>query len=145
MNPLIRPWRHLFDFKGRATRSEYLLFNVTGVIAVMAALLISGVVLGLVSALLHLAPPTRNGGAIIIIVMLIYLTFFIMHIAIGVRRLHDQGEPGIKYLLNFIPFIGFVFWIMMVLKRGDDFENDYGPDPRQPEQAPTEDLGGVFS
>ena len=145
MNPLIRPWRHLFDFKGRATRTEYLLFHLTGVVAVMVALLISGIIWGLVSALLNGRGPERNSPGVLIIVVLIYLTFFITHIAIGVRRLHDQGEPGVKYLLNFIPFVGFIFWLMMVLKRGDDFENDYGQDPRQPERAPTEELGSLFS
>jgi|GEM_PF-1208605 len=144
MNPLVRPWLHLFDFKGRATRSEYLLFHVTGVLAAMATLLVSGIMLGVISALLGDPNPARGPGPIILTI-LIYGLFVITHIAIGVRRLHDHGEPGIKYLLNAIPLIGFFFWLVMVFKRGDDFENDYGPDPRQPDGQRTGDLGGVFS
>jgi hypothetical protein len=33
----------------------------------------------------------------------------------------------------------------MVFTPGENFENEYGPDPRQPEQIGQGDLGGVFS
>lgn len=144
MNPLIRPWRHLFDFNGRATRTEYLLFHITGI----AALFVLGMVLGLIAAMIG---DTRSDGpnpaaAIVMIPLLIgYLVFVVTHIAIGVRRLHDHGEPGIKYLLTFIPLVGIFFLLMMIFTAGHDFENDYGPDPRQPDQGTGDELGGVFS
>lgn len=141
MNPLIRPWRHLFDFKGRATRGEYLLFHVTGVVALMVFVAI----LSLVSSLIFGLGANRGSNVAVIAVLISYLLFFVTHIAIGIRRLHDQGEPGVKYLLTFIPLFGIFFWLMMILTAGQDFENDYGPDPRQPENAGADELGGVFS
>jgi uncharacterized membrane protein YhaH (DUF805 family) len=141
MNPLIRPWRHLFDFKGRATRTEYILFHVTGVVALM----IGVATFSFLHSLIFGLDPNRRDGIAVAMVLIVYLAFIVTHVAIGVRRLHDQGEPGVKYLLTFIPLIGFFFWLMMVLTTGQDFENDYGPDPRQPETAGVDELGGVFS
>jgi uncharacterized membrane protein YhaH (DUF805 family) len=143
MNPLTRPWRHLFDFSGRATRTEYLLFHVIGFVAVM----IAGTIVGVIAALIDGGNPHNAGGDYLLIpaIILSYGVFLVTHIAIAVRRLHDHGEPGIKYLLTFIPLIGIVFWFMLVFTRGDDFENDYGYDPRQGEPVATSDLSGVFS
>lgn len=84
-------------------------------------------------------------SAFALLFLLFYLLFVIGHISISVRRLHDHGEPGIKYLLTFIPLIGIVFWLMMVFTVGNDFENEYGPDPRQPTTASSAELDQVFS
>jgi len=149
MNPLIRPWRHLFDFRGRATRTEYGLYHLTA-IALFVALetIFVAIKIGLSGS----AGPVHNNPASMMVSLIGGLTFliglpllYVAHIAISIRRLHDHGEPGIKFLLTFIPLIGIIFWLMMVFTRGDDFENDYGPDPRQPEAVGGSELGGVFS
>lgn len=146
MNPLVRPWRQVFDFSGRATRTEYGLFHLSA---------FGGFVL---LQLLPLAMGIRGGlggkpGVFAIIVMVVlslvslalFFAALIGHFSISVRRLHDHGEPGVKYFLTWIPFIGFIFWLMLVFARGNDWENDYGPDPRQPGQDSVEALGSVFS
>jgi uncharacterized membrane protein YhaH (DUF805 family) len=149
MNPLIRPWRHLFDFKGRATRTEYGLYHITAIVLFIALqLLFAGINAGLTGG--H--PESANGDPVAMVVTMVGAVaillamplLYIGHIAISLRRLHDHGEPGIKFLLTFIPLAGIIFWLMMVFTRGDDFENDYGPDPRQPEAAGNQ-LDGVFS
>ena len=48
-------------------------------------------------------------------------------------------------LLTFIPLVGIVLWALLVFTRGTDGENDYGHDPRHPEQVSTAMLGSVFS
>jgi uncharacterized membrane protein YhaH (DUF805 family) len=148
MNPLLRPWRQVFDFKGRATRTEYLLFHVSILIGVVA--------LGFVVELLDqagLMPPEGGGGTQVqelaggifgVVFFGMFVILLIGHFAIGVRRLHDHGDPGVKYLLTFIPFIGWIFYLMMIFSRGDDYENEYGYDPRNPNAEP-ENLGEVFS
>ncbi|CAN5344001.1 DUF805 domain-containing protein [soil metagenome] len=147
MNPLVRPWRHVFDFSGRATRTEYGLFHLSAFVAY--------IVLGVLPITMLDVRGGRAGdpevAAITIIAVMALLSLALMitaligHISIAIRRLHDHGEPGIKYLMTFIPFIGFIFWLMLMLTRGDDYDNDYGPDPRQPEQDSVEALGSVFS
>jgi uncharacterized membrane protein YhaH (DUF805 family) len=148
MNPLIRPWRQLFSFSGRATRTEYLLFHVTAIVA----LIVVGMGIDLIAAAtvwLTGTPGTPGQGIgdtiMIGLLGIMYLLLLVAHLAICIRRLHDQGEPGIKFLLNFIPLIGWIFYLMMIFKAGDDDENDYGHDPRQGDPVATEELGGVFS
>lgn len=150
MNPLIRPWRHLFDFKGRATRTEYGLYHLTAVVLFFVLqLLLVGVNAGLTGG--H--PESMSGHPMtivasiveVVVMLLALLLFYVGHIAISVRRLHDHGEPGVKFLLTFIPLAGIIFWLMMVFTPGEYIENEYGPDPRQPEQVGQGDLGGVFS
>jgi uncharacterized membrane protein YhaH (DUF805 family) len=150
MNPFIRPWRHLFDFKGRASRTEYGLFHITAIAAY--------IVVGILPVMMldtrgngagHAAEPGALAiGIILILALMSTVLFFaalIGHLSVTVRRLHDQGEPWLRYLLTFIPFIGFIFWLIMVFKAGDDYENDYGPDPRLGEEESVEALGSVFS
>ena len=149
MNPLIRPWLRVFDFGGRATRTEYALFHVTAIAAVLG----SQTLLGLFTlAVFGPDGPIELSTATIAASMLfsamwltIVLTSIVGHFSVAVRRLHDHGEPGTRYLLTFIPLIGVLFWLMLVLAQGHDFENEYGPDPRSPAPDTVEDLDRVFS
>jgi len=149
MNRIMRPWRQVFDFSSRATRTEYGPFHITAVIGFFGMSFLSG----LAQALLG-QPGTQSAATIVSLAIVTILAIasvlgllaaVIGHVSIAIRRLHDHGEPWVKYLLTFIPFIGFIFWLMLVFTRGDDYENDYGPDPRLPEQESVETLGSVFS
>jgi uncharacterized membrane protein YhaH (DUF805 family) len=149
MKPLIRPWRDPFDFKGRSTRTEYGLYHLTAIalfIALETIFIAINIGLSGPAGAAHSNPVAMVisliGGLIFIVGLPL---LYVAHVAISIRRLHDQGQPGIRFLLTFIPFIGIIFWLMMVFTRGDDFENDYGPDPRQPEAVGDNELGGVFS
>lgn len=147
MNPIIRPWRQVLDFRGRATRTEYALFHVSGIIGLILFQLVSIFVTAAMGGVdSGTATAVQMGMALMFGIgsLVLVASFLIGHVSIGIRRLHDHGEPGLKYLLTFIPLIGFIFWLMMIFTRGDDYENDYGPDPREPEQIGTEQLGAVF-
>jgi len=148
MNPFVRPWRHLFDFNGRASRTEYWLFHLGVVLLYFAASLVFALVALLVVAVT--GPARRTGDDVMMVVAMIqmgifFLVFLIGHLSVTIRRIHDQNEPGIKYLLTFIPLAGFVFWLIFAFTAGTDGENDYGYDPRHPEPASVDQLGSVFS
>lgn len=149
MSPFIRPWRQVADFSGRATRTEYGLFHITAVIGFFGLTFLSVILRGLLgqpdigSALGIMSSAVTLLLALASVFLLV--ATLIGHVSIAIRRLHDHGEPGIKYLLTFIPLVGFIFYLMLVFSRGDDFENDYGPDPRRPEQDSPETLATVFS
>ena len=148
MNPFVRPWRHLFDFRGRASRTEYGLFHITAVVAYIVLGILPVMMIDFHGGRQDADPGPLAIGIISILGLLSMVLFFaalIGHLSVTVRRLHDQGEPWLRYLLTFIPFIGFIFWLILVFARGDDYENDYGPDPRLPEQESVETLGSVFS
>ena len=149
MNPIVRPWRQVFDFRGRATRTEYALFHVTAILLLIAFEVLT-VLMRLVffpGAATSQPGPAQITFAVIVgmVLFALFVVVLIGHVSIAIRRLHDHGEPWLKYLLTFIPLIGFIFWIMLVFTRGDDDENDYGPDPRKPAVVGVDELGSVFS
>ncbi|TFI56518.1 DUF805 domain-containing protein [Sphingomonas parva] len=134
---LLRPWRHLFDFQGRSTRTEYWLFMLQ----------IAAIAMVLVMLLVMLAGSLGEGiGAASLLVIIPFAFFaFIAGLSAAVRRLHDQDLSGWFYLINLIPYLGgFIFLIMMLLP-GTDGENRFGPNPRDPEQRGTDEVAGIFS
>jgi len=148
VNPFIRPWRHLFDFNGRASRTEYGLFHVGVVLLYFAVSLVFALIALLVAVLTGSVEHVGSGIYFVISIVEIvvfFLIFLIGHLSVTIRRLHDHNEPGLKYLLTFIPFVGIIFWALLVFTRGTEGENDYGHDPRQPEPVSTEKLESVFS
>jgi uncharacterized membrane protein YhaH (DUF805 family) len=148
MDVLIRPWRRFFDFRGRATRTEYVLFHVTGIFAFVAVEFVFVAIARLLTGAKpdDLGPAGDAFFAVMAVGMIVLtITFLIGHFSVAVRRLHDHSEPGLKYLMTFIPVIGFIFWLMLVFTRGDEFENEYGPDPRQPAPLQSRELDEVFS
>ncbi|WP_308587661.1 DUF805 domain-containing protein [uncultured Parabacteroides sp.] len=50
-------------------------------------------------------------------------------IAISVRRLHDIGKSGWYYLWNFVPYIGWLYLLILLSKKGICGYNEYGSDP----------------
>lgn len=80
-------WKRLFDFRGRAKRSEYWLLTIGIWIALAVLLLVSillRAVIGVVASL-FMAPAVLIGVAAIV--------------AVSVRRLHDRGKSGWWLLL----------------------------------------------
>lgn len=147
MNPFIRPWRHLFDFRWRASRREYALFHLGIVLFYFLVSTLS--LLGIALGFAFFGHP-GNDGTIVGVTWLIefglfLLAFVIGHVSVSVRRLHDHNQPWIKYLFTLIPLVGIAFWALLVFTRGSEGENDYGHDPRGPEPVSTAMLGSVFS
>ncbi len=147
MNPFIRPWRHLFDFRGRASRREYALFHFGVVVAylLVSTLSLIGVAIGFRFFAHSADSGTVLGVAWVIEAGLFLLVFLIGHLSVSIRRLHDQGKPWLAYLFTLIPLVGLAFWALLVFTRGSEGENDYGHDPRLPTPISTAMLGSVFS
>ena len=49
---------------------------------------------------------------------------------VNVRRLHDTDRSGWNLLLNFIPLIGFIVFLVYCLQQGTQGENRLGRDSR---------------
>lgn len=147
MNPVTRPWRHLFDFRGRSSRREYALFHL-GI--VLFYLLVSALTLVGVALAFAFFGHGDDGGTVVGVMWVIeaglfLLVFLVGHLSVSIRRLHDHNEPGMGFILTLIPVIGLIFWALLVFTRGSVGENDYGHDPRLPEPVSTALLGSVFS
>jgi uncharacterized membrane protein YhaH (DUF805 family) len=115
------------DFNGRARRTEYWMFTLFNVIAV--------VVLTLVDVLLGTATATSSGtgfsASLGLFSGLYSLAVLIPSLAVTVRRLHDQDKSGWFILLGLIPFVGGIIVLVFMCLEGTRGPNRFGPDPKQ--------------
>ncbi len=51
--------------------------------------------------------------------------------AVTVRRLHDTNRSGWTILLQLIPYIGGIIFIIFLALNGNSGSNYYGPDPKE--------------
>lgn len=50
-------------------------------------------------------------------------------VCITIKRLHDLGRSGWHMLLFFVPLYNLYLGLVLLLKKGTDGANDFGPDP----------------
>jgi uncharacterized membrane protein YhaH (DUF805 family) len=101
------------DFSGRARRSEYWFFSL----AILLAYVVCFVIMAAVRPL----------GLLLLVVLV--LGAIVPGLAVSIRRLHDTGRAGVWILVNFIPLVGgIIFLVFMVQDSGPD--NEFGPNPK---------------
>lgn len=102
------------DFKGRARRKEYWMFLLFNMIFTYALLFLETLIYG-----------------IPILTVLYSLVVLVPSLAVVVRRLHDIGKSGAYFFVGFIPLIGGIWLLILMVTAGEVGENQYGPDPKQ--------------
>lgn len=120
MNWYLLALKKYADFNGRARRKEYWMFFLFSIIFAIAAMILDNL-LGLNF------DPIPYGT----IYMLYTLGTLIPSIAVGVRRLHDIGKSGWMILVSLIPFIGFIWLIVLFVTDSQPGSNEYGPNPKE--------------
>ena len=115
------------DFSGRASRSEFWLFQLLNMFVVLGA-----------TALIVI----REGGTFVVgvgILALWVLIAFVPALAVTVRRFHDHNISGwwavVLYAVGLIPYVGLLanLGMLWVVARGGTWgPNNYGPDPVNP-------------
>lgn len=98
-----------FVFEGRASRSEYWWFQL------------------IVSPSYFISEVLDN--EISFFFLGITLLTLIPAISVGVRRLHDTNRSGFFLLISFIPFIGGLILLFLLIPVGTKGKNRFGPDP----------------
>lgn len=109
-------WDKKFDFKTRASRSEYWWFVAgCGLIGFVAGVL-DGILFGLENPIGYIA-------------IIIQLAILIPSIAVTARRLQDRGRNGWNQLwsLTIIGIIPVIYWTLMPAK---EKKNKWGVNPR---------------
>jgi len=114
--------RQYADFNGRARRKEYWMFMLFNLLFTFAIPYIGGYICSLLR--IHTYNP------IYLIVALYVFALTIPQFAVSIRRLHDIGKSGYMVFITFIPFIGSLWLIILMLKEGNPGPNKYGPDPK---------------
>jgi uncharacterized membrane protein YhaH (DUF805 family) len=111
------------QFSGRARRKEFWMF-------VLISTIIS-IILSFIDRLIGTGYSNGSGG----LLQSIYsLAVLLPTIAVGVRRMHDTGRSGWWVLINLIPCIGWIWYIVLAAQEGVAGDNQYGPDPKAAER-----------
>ena len=110
------------QFTGRAGRSEFWLFVLVNFVITMVLYILTIVAAAAGSSTLAL---------VTYILLLVYaLATCVPSIAVGVRRLHDIGKEGVWFCVNFIPFVGGIWYLYLCAQEGERTENRFGePQP----------------
>ena len=98
-------------FSGRARRSEFWYWQLFTLIVGAVAAAIDG-------------SDSNTLAGIVGVVLLI------PNLAVAVRRLHDTGKSGWYYLMNLIPFVGWIFPLIKYFTDSQNGSNEYGENPK---------------
>ena len=98
-----------FVFEGRASRSEYWWFQL------------------IVSPSYFISEVLDNEVSFFFLGITLFT--LIPAISAGVRRLHDTNKSGFFLLISFIPFIGGLVLLFLLIPVGTKGKNRFGPDP----------------
>ena len=100
---------HYADFEGRSSRPEFWWFHLAHII-VSSTLLILG----------------EFHFVFVIAWWVFVVALFLPSLAVSIRRLHDSGKSGWWFLILFIPFFGWIVFLVFMLLPSDDGANQYG-------------------
>jgi uncharacterized membrane protein YhaH (DUF805 family) len=106
-------------FDGRACRTEYWTY------ALFSALI--SLVLTFVEGLVDELPPLVGAYS---------LAVFLPSIAVTVRRLHDTDRSGWWLLILFVPCLGAIGLLLMMVCASDSGRNRYGVNPKPKDPKP---------
>ncbi len=100
------------DFTGRATRQQYWMYALWYLILYVGIFIVGGFFgVGALSILFSFA-------------------VLIPSIAIATRRLHDTDMSGWWQLIGFIPLLGILILLYLLVQPGQTGPNRFGPDPK---------------
>ena len=100
------------NFKGRSTRSEYWWWGLA--LFISSTVLVMLIALSIYSKLLYLF-----WG----ITMLWSLAIVVPNLALAIRRLHDVGKSGWWFLINLVPGVGGIIFLVFTLMASDGANN----------------------
>lgn len=106
-------------FRGRAPRSEYWWFWTFYVLTEFVTMIVFGFIGYLCGDVAGMMVAGYIGA------FLSSLMLFLPMLSVFVRRLHDTNHSGWWYFIAFVPLIGGI-WLLVLLLTDSDEENEYG-------------------
>ena len=110
---------HYADFKGRARREEFWMFQLFNFLAIFVLMLVFGGIAALLET-----------PAIMFISYIYIFAIIIPSLALAVRRLHDVGKSGWFYFIRLIPFVGIIWLIVLYCTDSESGANNWGENPK---------------
>jgi uncharacterized membrane protein YhaH (DUF805 family) len=121
MNWFLKVINQYSDFDGRARRMEFWMFNLV--------YFFLGIIAQLLDNLFGIAF-WDYGYGYGPIYFILSLALIIPSLAVSVRRLHDVGKSGWMLFIVFIPIIGVIWLLVLMLIDSQPGRNEYGPNPK---------------
>ena len=113
-------------FQGRATRSEYWWWALSLWLALAVPWILASMVSAATGAVLENSPAAGFLGFYTLIVI---LGAALPSLAVAVRRMHDIGQSGALFLINLVPTIGAIVFLILCALPSKPFGNQYGLAP----------------
>ena len=120
-----------FGFRGRINRKTYWLAGIVPFFAIELGVFLFGISLefsGLLDTAERIRPIVLELVTYAILLPFVLFVFWTSH-ALAIKRLHDAGGSAWRYLVVCIPLIGQFILFSLLLERGTESDNKYGPDP----------------
>ena len=111
-----------FGFSGRISRAAYLL----------AGLLMMITVVFIVYRMMLTQQSGAGGGFWESVLSVVMIASLWAQAALGAKRMHDLGKPGIFAALLFVPMFNFVAFVALCLIPGQPGPNQYGETTNAP-------------
>ncbi len=111
-----------FGFSGRISRAAYFL----------AGLLMMVVVVFITYRMIMAQESGQSGALWETLLSVVLLASLWAQAALGAKRLHDFGKPGLFAALLFIPFFNFIAFVALCLIPGTEGANQYGATSNAP-------------
>jgi uncharacterized membrane protein YhaH (DUF805 family) len=120
MNWYLKVLKQYVDFSGRARRTEYWMFALFNIFAIIATMILD-----------NLLGTTVDELPYGLFYFIYVLAIFVPGLAVTVRRLHDVGKSGWMYLIVLIPIIGAIWILVLLVTDSNPGANQYGPNPKE--------------
>jgi uncharacterized membrane protein YhaH (DUF805 family) len=113
MNWYLAVLKNYTGFRGRASRTEFWMFNLVNFLVMLALWILYGAV-----------------HALGVLVVVYELGLLLPSLAVSVRRLHDTNRSGWWLLIDLIPLIGAIVLLIFLCTDSTSADNEYGPNPK---------------
>ncbi|MHA6495484.1 DUF805 domain-containing protein [Pseudomonas borbori] len=121
----------VFTTEGRVGRLRYLAWSLGLMLACIPVFAIAAAGFAISEVL---------GGLLVGVVV---IAMMVVAVQIGVQRLHDIGWSGWLFLLNFIPLVGSVLALLMLVVPGTPAANRFGP-PSPPNSTAVKIMAALW-
>ena len=112
-----------FDFAVRATRAEYWWWGLAQSLIIFGCVFID---IAKISRM-EQAPLNPLEYATIVFALLT----IVPNLSVSIRRLHDSGHSGFWYFILFVPFVGGLWFLVLMVLPSENNDNIYGPTLRR--------------
>ena len=119
---MLVPLEKYFEVAGRASRAELWSFALLQLAFFAFFALLGG---GMEVAIGEGA----GFAAAVVMIGLLSLALLVPNVTVAVRRLHDIGKSGWWYLIQMVPMIGGIVFLVFMLMPSQPGSNQYGPNP----------------